>query len=284
MPRVLIAGCGYVGTATAELFHAAGWTVEGWTRRGEPETDSVKTWPKRAVDLGDENQVRAADGTFDVVIQSASTRGGDAEAYRRVYLEGAHYLRDRFSEAVFVFVSSSSVYAQRTGEWITEESAAQPEHETGKVLRESEKLVLEHGGTIARLSGLYGPGRSALLQRLLRGEAVIDPSHDRFVNQLHRDDAAAALFLLGNKGDAARGQIFNVTDGLPLRLSECYRWLAETLNRPLPRTEEEGPARKRGNSNKRVSNSKLRQAGWMPAFPSFMDGMKNSVLPESGMF
>ncbi len=31
MPRVLIAGCGYVGTATADLFQAAGWEVEGWT-------------------------------------------------------------------------------------------------------------------------------------------------------------------------------------------------------------------------------------------------------------
>ena len=282
MSRVLIAGCGYVGAATSRLFQAAGWTVEGWTRRGEPEIESGKTWQARAVDLGDGNQVHATEGTFDVVIHSASTRGGDVGAYRRVYLEGARHLRARFGEASFIFVSSSSVYAQRTGEWITEESVAQPEHETGKVLREAEKVVLEHGGTIARLSGLYGPGRSALLQRLLRGEAVVDPSYDRFVNQLHRDDAAAALFLLATKGDAVREQIYNVSDDLPLRLSECYRWLAETLHRSLPRTEEAPPMRKRGNSNKRVSNTKLRQVGWIPTFPSFMDGMGKSVLPESG--
>src|SRR5437667_11004173 len=35
MPRILIAGCGYVGQATADLFHAAGWTVEGWTRSAD---------------------------------------------------------------------------------------------------------------------------------------------------------------------------------------------------------------------------------------------------------
>ena len=281
MPRVLIAGCGYVGAATAKLFQAAGWSVEGWTRRGELQPASAQAWPVHAIDLGNENQVRAVQGTFDVVIHSASTRGGDVEAYRLVYLAGARHLTERFAEANFIFVGSSSVYAQRSGEWVTEESAAQPEHETGRVLREAENLVLEHGGTIARLSGLYGPARSVLLRRLLQGEAVVDPSRDRFVNQLHRDDAAAALFLLGGKGEAARGQIYNVSDDLPLRLSECYRWLAETLNRPLPRTEENLVPRKRGNSNKRVRNTKLRQAGWIPAFPSFMEGMKKSVLPES---
>ena len=35
MPRILIAGCGYVGQATADLFHAAGWDVEGWTASEE---------------------------------------------------------------------------------------------------------------------------------------------------------------------------------------------------------------------------------------------------------
>jgi nucleoside-diphosphate-sugar epimerase len=172
------------------------------------------------------------------------------------------------------------VYAQETGDWVTEESLAQPKHETGKILREAETLVLDRSGTVARLAGLYGPGRSALLQRMLRGEAVVDPGHDRFVNQLHRDDAASALFLLGGKGKETGGQIYNVTDDLPMRLSECYQWLAEKLQRPLAAAGTVPVARKRGNSNKRVSNAKLREAGWDPVFSSFMAGMEKSVLPE----
>ena len=35
MPRILIAGCGYVGQATADLLHERGWNVEGWTASAE---------------------------------------------------------------------------------------------------------------------------------------------------------------------------------------------------------------------------------------------------------
>ncbi len=283
MRRVLIAGCGYVGAATARLFQGAGWSVEGWTRSGQAELEPGDTGRIRAVDLGDRNQVRAAPGTFDVVIHSASSGGGGADSYRDVYLKGARHLCERFAEALIIFVSSTSVYAQRAGEWVTEESPAQPEHETGRILREAENVTLEHGGAVARLAGLYGPGRSALVQRTMRREAVIDPRQDRFVNQLHRDDAAAALFFLGHKPDAVRGQIYNVADDQPFRLSECYRWLAEKLDRPSPPLAEvSSSSRKRGDSNKRVRNTKLREAGWAPAYPSFIEGMEKSVLPNWG--
>ncbi|HEY2124182.1 MAG TPA: NAD-dependent epimerase/dehydratase family protein, partial [Chthoniobacterales bacterium] len=259
MGRVLIAGCGYVGAAAAKLFQGAGWSVEGWTRGGQAELEPGPRCLMRAINLEDANQVRTADGTFDLVIHSASTRGGDATAYRRIYLEGARHLCERFAEAAMIFVSSTSVYAQRSGEWVTEESAAQPESETGRILREAEDHVLQRGGTVARFAGLYGPGRSALLQRVLRGEAVIDPHEDRFVNQLHRDDAAAALFFLGIKRSAPGGQIYNVADNTPLLLSECYRWLAGKLDRPLTAVGAAPRAGKRGESNKRVNNAKLRQ-------------------------
>ena len=279
MSRVLIAGCGYVGTVAAKLFQAAGWTVEGWTRSGKAELEPGSGCLVRAVDLEDANQVRAAAGTFDLVIHSASTRGGDAAAYGRIYLEGARHLCERFADAAMVFVSSTSVYGQRSGEWVTEESAAEPEPATGRILREAEDLVRQRGGTIVRFAGLYGPGRSALLQRVLRGEAMLDPRDDRFVNSLHRDDAASALLFLGSMQPPAGGQIYNVADNLPLALSECYRWLAGKLHRPLTAVGAAPRPGRRGESNKRVSNAKLRQAGWLPAFPSFIAGMEKSVLP-----
>src|SRR3954463_135727 len=254
MPEVLIAGCGYVGSAAAELFTAAGWRVAGWTRSGMAPGLSCEI---HAVDLGDAASVRKATGDFDVVIHCASTKGGKAEAYRRVYFEGARNLRDRFREAKLIFVSSTSVYAQTGGEWVTEESATEPKHETGKILRETEEFVIQEGGTVARFAGIYGPGRSVYLQRLLRGEAVIDPENDRFINQLHRDDAAKALVLLAAVPPKAGSQICNVADDLPVRQSECYRWLAAKLQRPEPPIGLAEMTRKRGSSNKRVANKKL---------------------------
>jgi len=280
MRRILIAGCGYLGQATAELFHALGWEVEGWTMSPlSVRSLSAKPFSVHAVNISDAGQVAARSGNFDAVIQCASTGGGDVDLYRRTYLRGASNLLGRFSGSTMLFTSSTSVYAQRDGELVTEESAAEPEHEGGKILRETEQLVLNGGGIVARLAGIYGPGRSYLVERILSGEVIVDPKHDRFVNQVHRDDAVAALFLLLER-PLVRPEIYNVVDDEPILQSECYRWLAKKLNRPLPRLGESTLKPKRGESNKRVSNAKLRGLGWSLRYPTFAEGMEKSVLPN----
>lgn len=277
MSRVLIAGCGYLGTATAKLFLGEGWAVEGWTRSGSIESERKPQFNVRAVDLSSTDAVRSAPGDFEVVIHSASTRGGDAADYARVYRGGVENLLERFPRSQFLFVSSTSVYAQQLGEWVDESRPAEPTHERGRILREAENVVLSHGGRVARLAGIYGPGRSALLRRVLGNEASSDDKADRFVNQVHRDDAASALFKIAQVSDGG-GQIWNIADNEPLLLSECYRWLSEKLNRR--HSPSKGPARtrKRGESNKRISNSRLREQGWAPVYPSFKEGMERSVL------
>jgi hypothetical protein len=40
--------------------------------------------------------------------------------------------------------------------------------------------------------------------------------------------------------------------------------------------------RKRGGSNKRVSNAKLRNLGWEPRYPTFAEAMERSILPSFG--
>jgi nucleoside-diphosphate-sugar epimerase len=278
MPRVLIAGCGYVGTATADLFHAADWEVEGWTHSAESAALLVsKPFAVRAVDITDGGAVQAAVSAFDLVIHCASSGGGGAESYRRLYFEGARNLLTALHPRRFLYTSSTSVYAQSGGEWVDEESPAESHHETGRILREAEEVVRQNGGTIARLAGIYGPGRSALLRKFLSGEARIEGDGGRFFNQAHRDDIATALFHLANLPNELG--IVNVTDNQPLTQRECYEWLATKLQRPLPPTVAPGGERKRGASNKRVSNKQLRALGWAPKFPSFQAGMEQSVLP-----
>ncbi|PWT80352.1 MAG: hypothetical protein C5B58_11865 [Acidobacteria bacterium] len=280
MRRILIAGCGYVGQATAELFHAAGWAVEGWICSGKSAAAlSAKPYRVRQVDISQRAQVIAQTGLFEAVLQCASSRGGGAASYRQIYLDGARNLLDRFVETRMLFTSSTSVYAQRDGSCVTEQSATEPTRETGRILLETEKLVLEQGGIVARLAGIYGPGRSALLNKFLSGTAIIDPENDRFVNQAHRDDIASALFLLVSKKWQG-GQIYNVVDDQPILQSDCYRWLAQGLHRPLPPIGKSPGQRKRGESNKRASNLKLRSLGWTPQYPTFAEGMEKSVLPS----
>src|SRR5260370_20784679 len=222
MPRVLIAGCGYLGRAVADLFILEGWEVEGWTKSAESAQQlSTKPYPVQAVDISNEDQVRARTADFDAVIPCASTGGVDVDRYRRVYLDGSRNLLDRFAGSRILFTSSTSVYAQTNGEWITEESAAEPKHERGKILRQAEDLVLANRGIVIRLGGVYGPGRSALLKKFLRGDAVLDPESDRFANQIHRDDATAAIQLLLQRGESAGGG-FIVVDDVPHLGSGSY--------------------------------------------------------------
>ena len=284
MSRILIVGCGYLGQATADLFHESGWSVEGWTAsaKSAATASADKPYPVLACDAAERAVVTARTGDFDAVLQCVSSRGGDAEAYRRVYLQTARNLCEHFPAAAFVFTSSTSVYAQGNGEWVDETSRAEPTRGTAKVLREAEEFVLAHGGVVARLAGIYGPGRAALLKKFLLGEGIGAGDEERFVNYIHRDDAAHALALLIERqiSQPTRGQIFNVADDDPLPRRACYEWLAETLHRTVPEASTAASTRKRGDTNKRVSNAKLRALGWKPRFPTFAEGMKDSVLPS----
>jgi len=281
MPRILIAGCGYVGQAAADLFHGRGWKVEGWTASVQSAGQLAgKPYAVRGVDITNPAEVRARGDEFDVIVHCASSGGGDAEQYRRIYLEGARTLLDAFPLARLIFTSSTSVYAQKHGVPVDETSPANPGHEKGRVLRETEELVLARHGIVARLAGIYGPGRSFLLRTFLSGRAVLD-GENRFINQAHRDDIASALFLLAGGGADLWGQTYNVVDDQPILTSEAYQWLSAHLRESM-RAGGVPPERKRGDSNKRVSNKKLRALGWEPRFPNFPAGMTKSVLPSFG--
>jgi nucleoside-diphosphate-sugar epimerase len=282
MARVLIAGCGYVGEAAADAFHERGWGVEGWTATVESTAKlSDRPYPVRAVDVTDPSAVATAPGEFDVVIHCVSSRGGDEEQYRHLYFEGAQNLLRAFPRVTLLFTSSTSVYAQTDGSVVDEGSPAEPRHEKGKILRETEELVLAAGGIVARLGGIHGPHRSFFLSRLLEGRTPPE-GNDRLINQVHRDDIVSALMLLANRRTECRGEIFNVVGDQPIKTSDAYEWLSTRLRRPLVSNAGDMRQRKRGDSNKQVSNRKLRGLGWEPRYPDFESAMTESILPSFG--
>jgi len=258
--KLLLIGYGYLGQAVTREFRARGWDVTPVALSGGDGC--------LACDVADPVAVSFLPRADAIVHCAASGRGG-AAAYQRVYVDGCRNLAGQFPGVPLVFTSSTSVYAQTDGSWVTEASPAMPERETGRLLLDAERIVLGAGGWVARLAGIYGPGRSVILKKFLAGEAVIEDDGGRFLNQIHRDDAARAIYHLVTSGEG--GGVFNVSDSQPLTQLACYAALGAMLARPLPPSGPRDPNRKRGWTHKQVSNAKLRATGWQPEFPSFLD-------------
>ncbi len=293
-PPLLIAGCGYLGQAVARMAMERGREVMGICQR-ESSAQALREAgiQARAVSLSDSDAVLKLAGDLPremtVVHCAASGRGGGSDAYRAVYLEGMRNLRAAFPAASrILFTSSTSVYPQIDGSVVNEDSLAEPDRETGRILRAAESETLTAGGTVVRLAGLYGPGRSVLLRNFLTGESLLDIRTEppatpdgRWVNQIHRDDAARALLLAVNTG-ATRGLVLNAADSTPMLQRTLFNELARRFDLPFPPSAAPDVSRKRGWSHKRVDASRLRALGWEPQFPSWFDALDGdaSLIPS----
>jgi len=264
MGKLLVIGAGYMGEAILKVFRENGWDAVGASLSGGEAL--------LACDVSDPESVKALPDADAVVHCAASGRGGE-DAYRRVYVEGCRNLVKRFPEAKLVFTSSSSVYAQMNGETVTEESETLPDRETGRLLLEAENSILQVGGIVVRLAGIYGPGRSVLTRKFLNGEAVIEEDGRRFINQIHRDDAARAVFHLLDLEKFPSGEVFNVVDSVTRTQREVYEGLAGIFGKDVPACGPRDLNRKRGWTNKVVSNRKLLETGWEPMFPDFLEAV-----------
>jgi len=276
MQKWLVVGCGYLGRELARSLHTLGHTVSAWTSSPESAArESVAGFRVSPVDIRDLDWVRRVgerDGPFDGVINCVSSGGGDAARYREIYWQGTANLLRSLCFDRFFYTSSTSVYGKNDGGTVDEVSPPETTTATGLILRETEDLVLARRGIVTRLSGIYGPGRCALLQRFLTGESTLDGDGGRWLNTIERDDAVAGILTLIEKSPAS--DIFNLTDDGGITQLAAFQFLAAALDRPLPPSAPPNPGRKRGLTNKQVSNARLRQLGWEPRFPTFLAGLQ----------
>jgi nucleoside-diphosphate-sugar epimerase len=269
---VLVVGCGFVGLPLARVLASRGWQTHAITAT---ESSAAKLhnepFTAYALDIADKTSLaRLAGHLFDVVIHCASSGRGGASSYAAVFLGGIQNLMATLNYGRLIFSSSTSVYAQTDGSTVDEMSPADPTRETGQILRKTEDLVLARDGVVARLAGLYGPGRCAPLQKLMEGRATIEEDGSRRMNMLHQMDAAQALGFLAEKELSG---VYNVVDNQPVAEIDWYHYACCRLNKPLPPFGPRDLNRKRGWTNKRVSNRKLRSLGWDPVFPTFKEGI-----------
>lgn len=283
--RVLIAGCGYVGIRAGMELACQGHEVWGLRRSAGSAADlRAAGISPVAGDITRPETLRAIANRFDWVVCCASATGGGAERYREVYAEGLRNLVDWLAASPpqrFVYTSSTSVYGQTDGSVVDETSPTQPTEETGQILVEAEEVLLaavrerQFPAVVLRLAGIYGPGRGYWLKQFIRGEARLEGSVDRVLNMIHRDDAAEAITAALQRGRP--GEVYNVVDDEPVSQLTLYQWLSERLGRPLPPfvSQSARQDRKRGMTNKRVSNYKLKkQLLAALRYPTFREGFE----------
>jgi nucleoside-diphosphate-sugar epimerase len=273
-PSLLLAGCGDIGSRLACQMLTAGWRVYGLRR-------DISRLPLGVLPVvGDLHQPGCPpawpSAELDYLVYCVAASEGGEAGYRAAYVDGLRHVLGWLAQAGqrpkrVLFVSSTSVYGQRDGEWIDETSATEPEGFSGRIMLEAEQLLLGSGlpASVLRLSGIYGPGREFLLNQVRQGYRVIN-SPPLYGNRIHADDAAGLLAFLLQA--AARGvaldDCYIGVDDAPAPLHEVVTWLREYLG--VTQWAEESSVRRSG--SKRCSNTRARTLGWAPQYPSYREG------------
>jgi nucleoside-diphosphate-sugar epimerase len=286
--RVLIVGCGYVGLPLGVELVRLSHEVFG-LRRSPLAENELKTAGIRPLfaDVTKPEELKRLPHDFDWVVNCVAA-GGDADNYRQTYFEGTKNLIAWLSASPpkkFVYTSSTSVYAQNDGSQVKESSPTEPAAETSKVLVETEKVLLEavsqkkFPAAILRVAGIYGPERGHWFKQFLKNEARIQGDGSRSLNMIHRDDLIGCIVAALKSGRP--GEIYNAVDDEPVSQRTFFEWLAGTLGKYPPPSEPEnsGGNRKRGTTNKRVSNRKLKmELGYQFKYPNFRKGYSAELL------
>lgn len=279
--NVLVAGCGYVGTSLGLRLAAAGHTVWGLRRDPSGLPASIRPVP---ADLAQPSALTALPAGLDAVVYAASAGGFDDASYRAAYVEGpAHLLAALEAQGHrvrrVVFVSSTGVYAQQDGSFVDENAPCEAKDFSAMRLLQGERLLRAgpYPATVLRLGGIYGPGRTRLIDDIAAGRATIASGPPRYANRIHRDDAAGAIAHLLSIGEPA--DLYLGVDDDPADEADVIRWLAARLGVPVPPVAPGAAAPPGRRGNKRCLNARLRAAGYAFVYPTFREGYGALLRP-----
>ena len=285
--RLLIFGYGFSGRALARRLAAKGWGVAA-THRDARGAARIAADGFEPIDLSDRPAlVRALPGVQALLVTAPPGPDG---------CPGLNTLVGPMAEARTFpdwtgYLSTTGVYGDRHGRWVTEESrlAAQSIEGARRVGAERDWREVGRGMglTVAlfRLPGIYGPGRSAF-DRLREGRArrIIAPG--QVFSRIHVDDLAAGLDASIARPRA--GGIYNLCDDEPAPNSDVIAYAAQLLGMAPPpevHLSEAGlsPAALRFYAeSKRVSNARAKaELRWRPMYPTYREGLRAILAAET---
>ena len=277
---LLIFGFGYTAKFMCQKFSKKNWEVFCTTRFKE-KAKEIKSLNATPIFFDDEEKIESVLSKNSYILSTAPP-----ENSKDPVVENYGHLLKKNSERVkwAGYLSTTSVYGDKKGEWVTEDTELEPnlERSISRVAAENSWIKLGENllikTVIFRLAGIYGPGRS-LVDRLMKDEDVyiVDkPAH--LFNRIHVDDIVGAIEMaISSKSEA---KIFNLSDDLPAKQLDVAKFAASLLKRKSPQTVSlesdlvSEMARSFYKEEKKVSNTRLKdELGYKLTFPSYKEGL-----------
>ncbi len=284
--KCLIIGCGYLGQRVADRWKAAGHDVSALTRSAA-KAEALRENGITPV-VGDVTDCASLTGLphADVVLYAVGYDPASGDRQNVVVGGIDNALQALWGKTEkLVFVSTTSVYGQSSGEWVDEQSPTEPTTEAGQIALAAEMRVRSATGItslVLRMSGLYGPGRLLRRAEQMRSQTPIAGNGDAWLNVVHVEDAASAVECAASRlcDPMSRGATYVVTDDQPVRRREYYERLASLTNSPPPTFDPMADSRVIGIGKRCRNDLAKRELGWSPAHPHFVEGLA-SVLDRS---
>jgi nucleoside-diphosphate-sugar epimerase len=282
--KVLIAGCGWLGTAVARTLIERGDRVTGIRRDPEAaaELKAMGVEPL-CLDLLRPGSSRELPDEIEAIVACPAPGTPGVEQYERTYIDALRVLLEFYASSKlkgFVYTGSTGVFGQTDGGEVREHTPVLPTNDTARVLVRAEEQVLawgrEHSCStcVVRLSGLYGPERFGVIDRVRDGRLGLGEGDDAWMNFCHRADAARSVVAALDRGRP--GEVYHASDETPVRRRELILWLAEhygfePVRSPAGTTLAAG-------TNRRISADWSRsRLGIELAYPSFREGLVRAL-------
>lgn len=282
--RIVIFGCGYVGGELAHSCLERGWQVTALTRNKNKADSLLKSGVDTVVaDLHGTDWHKKISTEQDYLVNCVGAAEPSINGYINSYRMGMKSILKWTEQAnssfdTLLFTSSTSVYPQTDGSFVSEESNHMGISERGKVLLDAEDLCRKASVArfkrrfVLRFAGLYGPGRHLLINQIMAGKKIRG-SGKRILNLLHQKDAVDAILACLDSDNPEISGTYNVADDRHASRAEIVEWVAKRLDLKNPGfVEIEQP----GHPDRRVVSENIREIfNWKPKFPGFEVGYED---------
>lgn len=284
MPAVVVIGCGDVGRRVAASERAAGASVTALAR----STNSASRLEALGLhvvhgDL-DESETLAGLLVREALVYYFAPPPPSGTTDPRL----AHFLKAIKPDALpsrIVLISTSGVYGDCHGEWVTEDRPPKPTADRARRRLHAEQSLQTWGKqqgvtvVVLRVPGIYGPGRLPY-QRVRSREPVLREEESPWSNRVHIDDLVRACLAAGKHGRP--NAVYNISDGCPTTMTDYFNRVADALKVERPpqitlaqaRTQLSGGMQSYLAESKRLDNQRMRkELGVEPQYPDLIQGL-----------